>query len=75
VIAGTMWDPDGAGPATPVLVIGGQFTVAGSALADNNISGVDELFAEYFYAETLCITIPDVSGTTGRFFMGHLTFA
>ena len=27
------WDPDGAGPATPRLVLGGEFTVAGNALA------------------------------------------
>lgn len=27
------WDPDGAGPATPVLVLGGQFVVAGTVVA------------------------------------------
>src|SRR5688572_7853701 len=27
------WDPDGAGPATPVLVLGGEFGIAGNALS------------------------------------------
>ena len=30
VSASTMWDPDGAGPALPLLVLGGSFTVAGN---------------------------------------------
>jgi trimeric autotransporter adhesin len=29
------WDPDGPGPATPVLVLGGQFQVAGNCVASN----------------------------------------
>ncbi len=29
------WDPDGAGPATPVLVVGGNFRAAGSVAATN----------------------------------------
>lgn len=29
----TVWDPDGAGPATPKLVVGGSFTVAGGVAA------------------------------------------
>ncbi|MFY9345153.1 MAG: hypothetical protein WAT39_21870 [Planctomycetota bacterium] len=28
--ASTMWDPDGAGPATPVVVVGGSFSHAGN---------------------------------------------
>jgi hypothetical protein len=35
VAATTMWDPDGAGPMSPVLVVGGAFQVAGSAVASN----------------------------------------
>lgn len=35
VRAATMWDPDGPGPATPVLVIAGEFTMAGTAVAKN----------------------------------------
>lgn len=35
VYAQTLWDPDGAGPRPSVLVIGGSFTVAGSAAANN----------------------------------------
>ena len=27
----TQWDPDGAGPATPKLVVGGRFSAAGSS--------------------------------------------
>lgn len=27
------WDPDGAGPATPLLVVGGEFALAGTAVA------------------------------------------
>lgn len=27
------WDPDGAGPATPLLVVGGEFVVAGTLVA------------------------------------------
>ncbi|MBL8725811.1 MAG: hypothetical protein JNK49_17340 [Planctomycetes bacterium] len=30
VLVTRMWDPDGAGPATPVLVVGGNFTLAGN---------------------------------------------
>jgi hypothetical protein len=29
VFASTLWDPDGAGPLTPQLVLGGSFTIAG----------------------------------------------
>jgi len=35
VHASTWWDPDGAGPATPVVVFGGEFTVAGTVTARN----------------------------------------
>src|ERR1041384_7670652 len=35
VFAMRMWDPDGAGPLAPKLVVGGRFTVAGNALANN----------------------------------------
>src|ERR1051325_2399444 len=35
VYAMTVWDPDGAGPQPPLLVIGGDFTTAGSTMAHN----------------------------------------
>src|SRR5436190_17487281 len=35
VYASTMWDPDGAGPLGPRLVIGGVFTAAGDAPVQN----------------------------------------
>ncbi len=35
VFCQTMWDPDGAGPQTPKLVIGGDFTVAGTVSGRN----------------------------------------
>ncbi|HEX6811868.1 MAG TPA: hypothetical protein VF384_09630 [Planctomycetota bacterium] len=35
VNAMTNWDPDGAGPATPVTVVGGRFWVAGSVVTDH----------------------------------------
>ncbi|MCC7065845.1 MAG: hypothetical protein IT456_23765, partial [Planctomycetes bacterium] len=41
VSATATWDPDGAGPATPVLVVAGEFTLAGSVLA-NNIATWDQ---------------------------------
>ena len=31
----TLWDPDGNGPLQPVLVVGGAFSRAGSAVANN----------------------------------------
>ena len=31
----TMWDPDGAGPQAPILVVGGSFTAAGGTAANN----------------------------------------
>jgi WD40 repeat protein len=34
------WDPDGAGPATPVLVVGGEFVVAGD-IAANRVATYD----------------------------------
>ena len=34
------WDPDGAGPRTPVIVAGGKFVVAGSVIA-NRIAAYD----------------------------------
>jgi WD40 repeat protein len=34
VVAMTNWDPDGPGPATPVLVVGGYITVAGTQAAN-----------------------------------------
>ena len=33
VLASTLWDPDGAGPQPPVLVVGGDFRIAGSAIS------------------------------------------
>ncbi|MFY9342957.1 MAG: hypothetical protein WAT39_10740 [Planctomycetota bacterium] len=38
--ATTMWDPDGPGPAQPLLVLGGSFLLAGSTPA-NNIAAYD----------------------------------
>src|SRR5689334_8140481 len=35
VHAMTNWDPDGAGPLPPLLVVGGKFTVAGSIDANH----------------------------------------
>lgn len=35
VNATTMWDPDGPGPMQAVVVVGGYFTLAGKALANN----------------------------------------
>lgn len=35
VACSTMWDPDGSGPITPKVVIGGRFDVAGNAQAAN----------------------------------------
>ncbi|MFO0859759.1 MAG: hypothetical protein U0570_04320 [Phycisphaerales bacterium] len=46
VYASTMWDPDGAGPKSPLLVIAGNFSVAGSALA-NNIASYNPLTGEW----------------------------
>ena len=34
VYAATTWDPDGAGPKPPVLVVGGSFTIAGKTVAN-----------------------------------------
>lgn len=31
----TMWDPDGPGPRSPLLVVGGSFTIIGNAVASN----------------------------------------
>jgi hypothetical protein len=40
VHATTTWDPDGPGPEPELLIVGGQFTIAGDVLA-NNISAWD----------------------------------
>ena len=40
VRATTMWDPDGAGPIQPILVVGGEFTAAGTVEA-NRIAAFD----------------------------------
>ena len=40
VHATTLWDPDGAGPMHPVLVVGGEFTIAGGVVA-NGIAILD----------------------------------
>ncbi len=42
----TMWDPDGPGPMTARLVVGGWFTVAGRVLA-NNIAVYDPATGEW----------------------------
>lgn len=33
VEASTLWDPDGPGPSTPVVVFGGQFTIPGTTIS------------------------------------------
>lgn len=40
VYATISWDPDGAGPRTPVIVIGGSFSIAGDTVA-NDIAAYD----------------------------------
>lgn len=35
VLAMTTWDPDGPGPATPLLVVGGKFSLAGDRAAES----------------------------------------
>src|SRR5690606_15023067 len=46
VFALTTWDPDGAGPRDPVLVVGGTFTEAGGAPA-NHIATWDPATGEW----------------------------
>lgn len=41
-----LWDPDGPGPRTPLLVIGGEFRIAGTALA-SGIAAFDPVTAEW----------------------------
>ena len=36
--AATMWDPDGAGPKAPVVVLGGGFEIAGRSAAHNIVT-------------------------------------
>jgi hypothetical protein len=36
--AATMWDPDGAGPKAPVVVLGGGFEIAGRSAAHNIVA-------------------------------------
>ena len=70
----TSWDPDGAGPLLPVLVLGGQFTTAGNALASrialyDPVSGVWSALGTGMNDEVLALlTLPNgdlVAG--GRF--------
>ena len=42
VWSASMWDRDGAGPMPPSLVVGGEFTIAGTVLA-NRIAAYDPL--------------------------------
>jgi hypothetical protein len=42
VHATTMWDPDGVGPLSPLLVVGGSFSIAGNVLA-NLVATYDEV--------------------------------
>ena len=44
--ATAMWDPDGAGPEAPRLVVGGAFTIAGNAVA-NNIAMFDDASGQW----------------------------
>jgi hypothetical protein len=46
VLCSTMWDPDGPGPRTPVLVVGGEFLVAGD-LSTANIAAFDPATREW----------------------------
>ncbi|MGD9692768.1 MAG: hypothetical protein AB7G17_05790 [Phycisphaerales bacterium] len=46
VLATTMWDPDGPGPRTPLLVLGGYFTIAGDQFA-NHIATFDPVKREW----------------------------
>ncbi|HEX5050255.1 MAG TPA: hypothetical protein VFZ65_00655 [Planctomycetota bacterium] len=38
VLASTEWDPDGVGPAAPVVVLGGYFSLAGDIAAQNIVA-------------------------------------
>jgi trimeric autotransporter adhesin len=40
------WDPDGAGPATPLLVVAGSFSLAGRVVS-NNIAAYDPLLGAW----------------------------
>src|SRR5262249_17139077 len=44
VYATTVWDPDGAGPQPPLLVMGGVFKVAGSVAASNIVAWDGSVF-------------------------------
>lgn len=46
VKATTMWDPDGAGPQTPKLIVGGQFTMARNVPV-SNIAAFDPVSGEW----------------------------
>jgi hypothetical protein len=46
VTATGLWDPDGAGPAQPLLVVGGRFDVAGSTMAAN-VATFDPVTSEW----------------------------
>lgn len=41
VFASTMWDPDGGGPLDPLMVVGGEFAMAGGWLPVNKIAAWD----------------------------------
>jgi trimeric autotransporter adhesin len=47
VNASTLWDPDGPGPRTPVIAIGGYFGAAGNVAA-NNVAAYDPATGQYF---------------------------
>lgn len=57
VYAVRMWDPDGAGPTTPKLVVGGAFGIAGDALA--------RTIATYDPDTGAWSSLGDTSGSTG----------
>jgi hypothetical protein len=38
VLAVTVWDPDGSGPQPPLLILGGQFTFAGTTAANRIVA-------------------------------------
>jgi len=78
VYAMTWWDPDGDGPRTPVIAVGGSFTQAGPVVA-NNIALVDPVtgqwspldggvFNLFSVGYVFCLTI----GPTGNLVAGGL---
>jgi hypothetical protein len=79
VSAATMWDPDGAGPLPPRLVLGGRFTIAGNVFANNTAtwdgttwtplgSGIDGALVIYCYVSAFA-TLPNGDLVAGGSFI------